>query len=102
MSTHTPGPWVYDEGIVYPQEDHAGQAWIADIRGAVDADANARLIAAAPDLLQALKDILHTLEQEQDVYDGADGTPRANEAMRYLAEHGDAIRAAIAKAEGKP
>lgn len=63
---HTPGPWVYDEDYIF-----AGSigAYIADVhtddmtsgryvaRKDADAiiDANAQLIAAAPDLLEALQ-----------------------------------------------
>lgn len=62
MSEHTPGPWVYQ---YFPEED----TWCIGYPGvdgmiamavpnehlptAVSAEANARLIAAAPDLLEA-------------------------------------------------
>ena len=62
---HTPGPWSYEnEGqTVYVGDQIEGQ-WIAQVRGwgwlqklkngeAVQ-DANARLIASSPDLLEAL------------------------------------------------
>jgi len=60
MSKHTPGPWHVDAGdykyhIYYSREqsDH----YFAEVDGNDDdeAKANARLIAAAPDLLRALK-----------------------------------------------
>jgi hypothetical protein len=52
---HTPGPWAHDgEGIVWAVDQQAFGGWIADCRnGAMDQ--NARLIAAAPELLDALK-----------------------------------------------
>ncbi len=76
MSKHTPGPWsvrkalgLGDLAIVAPstQPDHSGFVILAecyeDIRDrgehAVDeCAANARLIAAAPDLLEALQDMV--------------------------------------------
>ena len=49
---HTPGPWTRDHGIV---RDECGTQ-IALV--AWDIEANARLIASAPDLLAALKDLV--------------------------------------------
>ena len=56
MSKHTPGPWTKDRNII---EDAEGQeiARVAyEQSGYVQA--NARLIAAAPELLKALKAII--------------------------------------------
>lgn len=54
---HTPGPWRFEESTktirAVPQN-----YWLATMDswdGAVDHEANARLIAAAPDLLEALE-----------------------------------------------
>lgn len=76
MSTtkHTPGPWTQSPGPAYGTEDHkrANQMYVYTSVGVVvevrrintfgkvtDEDlANARLIAAAPDLLEALKALL--------------------------------------------
>jgi len=54
---HTPGPWSYSEGTrtIRGPQNH----WLASMDswdGAIDHAANARLIAAAPDLLAALQD----------------------------------------------
>lgn len=61
MSAHTPGPWTGDKPVVY---DNNGRM-VADCRstlmGDVDAEgdyANARLIAAAPELVGALNAML--------------------------------------------
>ena len=69
MSGHTPEPWAYDKGSIGgPTIMVSGKRhWIADIRtrnvrvgGPLDdeTEANARLIAAAPDLLAALKGLV--------------------------------------------
>jgi len=98
---HTPGPWIVEEchnidGSKFLTINGQGPygAWLADIQGGLinghPADvtekhlANARLIAAAPELLAALKELL---------------------ADKYLADPINAermakTRAAIAKAEG--
>lgn len=63
---HTPGPWAYTEAAITGDRGiHAEGTGIfaeafADIRRAcenntAEAEANARLIAAAPDMLEALK-----------------------------------------------
>jgi hypothetical protein len=70
---HTPGPWRINTAIragefdVKDANSSGGHAPIAKVRGdkrrtANQALANARLIAAAPDLLEALKDMLPELE----------------------------------------
>jgi hypothetical protein len=64
----------------------------------IDADANARLIAAAPDMLAALEAVL------PDLWDGLEFATdqNANEAWLADALHRlDVARAAIAKAKGE-
>lgn len=78
MSAHTPGPWYHEVGVVYgPNEDGTGFA--------VDNPADAPLIAAAPDLLDACTLALAVFE-DCDEYDQ---------------EPALTMRAAIAKATGK-
>ena len=98
MSKHTPGTWKFrtcytkGEPVEYAVEsthpEHSGL--IATVHITVDNDdedyTNAKLIAAAPDLLAALKDLLSMAESVHEV-----PPTRANKA-----------RAAIAKAEGNP
>lgn len=89
-SAHTPGPWVQNsanaEEIIAPDDVQV----IARIPGAKTglynraAPANARLIAAAPDLLEALR----------AAEDWLDGWVSAEPQLAM-------IRAAIAKAEGR-
>ena len=55
--THTPGPWhigMRPGPMVYGQ---LGEQ-VADCRGLDESQYNARLIAACPDMLEALKDLL--------------------------------------------
>lgn len=90
--THTPGPWVL--GSKYSVETKEGaviaECWSGihgfkqDVTGeerSIAMKANARLISAAPDLLEALKDARFAL------YGNGAGNPK--------------IDAAIAAAEGK-
>lgn len=96
MSEHTPGPWVlremaygYDltcQGVAGPGsyggwfiELHSGALGDAEIEATFEADV--RLIAAAPDMLAALKLVRSTTYQMHD------------ESLR-------AVEGAIAKAEG--
>jgi len=91
VSGHTPGPWrwsTYHGGVTTATVSRDGcVSAIADIpahHGGVSREANARLIAAAPDLLNAL----HLLA--------------AHTHPRTLDDHAaiNIARAAIAKAEG--
>ena len=61
--THTPGPWAarYHESTDSYTIHVAGRSWesyaVAEVSDCVQDEANARLIAAAPDLLAALERI---------------------------------------------
>ncbi len=86
MSKHTPGPWkpTY-ESDPYRLVDHTDGREIAAVSGVdnENRDANARLIAAAPDLLEALKGLL-------PMWESGVSEPWV-----------EAAKAAIAKAEGE-
>lgn len=59
MTQHTPGPWRYEASTKTIRSVPANY-WLASMNswdGAVDHDANAHLIAAAPDLLAAAQRI---------------------------------------------
>lgn len=98
MSNHTPGPWYSDEfeGITIFHDVKDRRFPICKLEPISDgeAEANARLIAAAPEILEALKFSLAEWYQ----YDSANkrGGPmeRARRQAIKMAE------AAIAKAEG--
>jgi len=99
-ATHTPGPWRFDEAeerVV--NSDHGA---IADLyaRGNGDSEMlpNARLIAAAPDLLAACRLMLDEFS-EWERPEEPETSPAAkarNDAVRAY----EACRAAIEKAEG--
>jgi hypothetical protein len=64
VSKHTPGPWHVDQTLGFPRDVYAERGFmIATAYEVQDADngpescANARLMAAAPDLLEALKEM---------------------------------------------
>ena len=94
---HTPGPWTYHKMEEWTRAEDSGKiniiahgpiAYTGDNgNGPENAEANAALIAAAPDLLAALRGLVHRCTSE------GVGTSWAN--------MNDA-REAIAKAEGRP
>jgi len=102
MTQYTPGPWNYagpsdigrDTYSIYGNGPLAYTAGPSDYGDA--AEANARLIAAAPDLLAALKQIMEWegYDHEAGYYPDEDTEQRASEVWN------DA-KAAIAKATGQ-
>lgn len=96
---HTPGPWQVRtlENFGFNVVHYVGgdKFNIARVAKAGN-EADASLIAAAPDLLEALKGAIGALEQDVDTgadYNDADWTGIANQRLA-------AARAAIAKATG--
>lgn len=103
MSKHTPGPWGWDAGIVPPDgpERYAdiyaddGDTIVANFNALIpEGEANARLIAAAPDLLARLKGVLPLIEWAESVVD-----PLFKPKVAATIE---SIRAALSKAESEP
>ena len=60
MSKHTPGPWI--EASRYIVTDEYTICEMFSRTRSEERDANQRLIAAAPDLLEALKDAVEIIE----------------------------------------
>lgn len=99
---HTPGPWSVDPDFDavddgdYTREvfDDPEQRLVATVHGdtAEEAAANARLIAAAPDLLEACKAALAIFDERRDKY-----LPRGISDDEFA---DTVLRPAIAKAEG--
>ena len=98
MSDYTPGPWVLSGNNIRSRTDHSvvirlpaqtpryGAGWAIE-RG----DADARLIAAAPELLEALEFLVTVASGE--------GPPVPEREL--LQDCVDKARAAIAKAKGE-
>lgn len=73
MSAHTPGPWAFERertisAAALPHHNiPLGRVFLADVLsggvGVEKADANARLIAAAPELYQSLLEYFETDDQ---------------------------------------
>lgn len=98
MSKHTPGPWLTDQTMywhsVFVEED--GCPWViayVNRKRKTHALHNARLIASAPDLLDALCGALDSLEYVEQVMPGKVGYGVRQERIAKA-------RAAIAKATG--
>jgi hypothetical protein len=101
MSTHTPGPWhLSGSGQYVRKNDKAGwPAWnVAEMNTASEAwEADARLIAAAPELLSTLAGCADALHECAKML-------RQLECPGHAAVadiHQEAARAAIAKAKGE-
>lgn len=111
---HTPGPWIYSweteardwavvtdtsGGIVANVNTETGpDAHSAPATRQMPAEANVRLIASAPALLEALEDYLAAVEEERD-------RRRKHHAQMHAAfdkmrQCEEAARAAIASARG--
>jgi len=93
VSAHTPGPWFAedDDGSWSVHSDHDTLGGCIAVAYSFRAEANTRLIAAAPDLLDTMRSVAYALEQDGRT---ADGCTKAAAAAR--------LRASIAKAEGTP
>ena len=96
---HTPGPWVARESfyprhrVIYGQDGHevCTTPWGIASGGILMGDANARLIAAAPELLSALRELVEA------VAPAVGGLTLEDWAIEPVA----AADAAIAKATGQ-
>lgn len=92
---HSPAPWINDGNTITAQVDPSEPSYIAPVCF-LDGDwlpeivaANARLIAAAPELLASLREIVTAIES-----DDADGYSPSGDWFREA-------KAAIAKATGE-
>jgi hypothetical protein len=91
---HTPGPWKYEVSTKTIRSIR--NYWLATMdsfEGAVDHEANARLIAAAPDLLEQLKaavDLLGTMQINATI---------APESLDAVMHHLRQYKAVIKRAE---
>ena len=91
MSKHTPGPWIFEErvagfDILAPESVYYVAEYLGVDCGVIDNIADAYLIAAAPELLEALELVVSFV-------DAGEGT--------WTVEEQQKARAAIAKAKGE-
>jgi hypothetical protein len=99
ITEHTPGPWIAEGAKVLWEAPHSRNRWVvADLADASDGrlspeiESNARLIAAAPDLLDALKSTRACVAGINPI--GRANTIRQAQALEF-------INQAIARAEGQ-
>jgi len=106
VSKHTPGPWALEPasmgfgGVYGPDGEIVFALAYArpDERPEAECEANAHLIAAAPEMLEALREALEYFDGKADAeYLPGRAAPVGNREMQLCGE----IRAAIAKAEGR-
>ena len=100
MSAHTPGPWIYHSGMVWKPDDSANGIPIARMDRDTPAtqpterDANACLIAASPDLLEALEDMCEMAQLVDDNWEQGN----IGVVVQNLLRHRQEALATIAKA----
>lgn len=95
MSKHTPGPWARYGSII--RSIACNDRKLADVRVIDDeGQANARLMASSPDLLDALEGLVRINEEHNEAMIKIIGKPSL-----WNDDYLNASRAAIAKAKGE-
>lgn len=95
-AAHTPGPWDQSNGVIFGSTANA-IATIHRHQSPTVTLANARVIVAAPELLEALALAWHALKAADSIVFRAGGEGAVSV---QLAQARDKARAAIAKATG--
>ena len=112
MGQHTQGPWIINLDPRYPSEPCIdavidGVVWHVALShnaaGPEDgsAEANARLIAAAPELLATLRAALPTLRADMEKQTANGSSPNESLALRAAKARYEAAVRVIAKIEGQ-
>ena len=94
---HTPGPWNLVMGC-HDFTIHAGTTIAEGNMDAVEWKANARLIAAAPELLEACEKALELFNCHTDTFMGVYRSPDEIDAIEHTARQ--MMREAVRKAKG--
>ncbi len=104
MTQHTPGPWTYREGFIIAEQFGWKGAFVAKpLHVAIDnnvpeparAEANARLIAAAPDMATEIRKQIDWLKHAKTRVAGPESIMLGfDQSIKYL-------EAVLAKAEGR-
>ena len=96
---HTEGTWITKDGQIYPQETGKTLALIPYFdKDDKEQEANARLIAAAPDMLKVCTDLLDAFVHKEN---DKKGNQTRTDIFKYCPEFGEiavAARYAIRKA----
>lgn len=100
MSKHTPGPWLIVDRTVYALTDDGKRnrfyAAVQDPFTSFDElEANARLISAAPELLEALEGVMRMIKWAKE----NDDSPKS--ALSHFISSEPVFAVAIAKATGE-
>lgn len=99
---HTPGPWVHGGRTIGTQEQEGNIEPLARLVGegprSDEDNANIRLIAAAPDLLENIKGIVQFLDHLNSQGRLPEEIGRLYQSTGYIWQD---AKAAIAKAEGR-
>jgi hypothetical protein len=102
MTDYTPGPWHYATKGPGLLGAFAGDDLIVGVASSDNQEANARLIAAAPDMLALLENVVPVIESSIRVGKGfSDPEPWLVEQIEYLDGLLADVHAAIAKARGE-
>ncbi len=100
MTEHTPGPWKVSEGPRITGADGTVVVFTVDGSYGTNIEANARVIAVAPELLAVLKEA-HNVAQQHNLLSTATDLERLQTLKRFLDWWNYSALPAIAKAEGK-
>ncbi|MFN7185965.1 MAG: hypothetical protein ACK5X3_12375 [Pseudomonadota bacterium] len=103
QAKHTPGPWAAEDNFIMADVDVVALVRSKDFDAATNA-ANARLIAAAPDLLAALEHMYYLyLSAAPNAFANGvtDSTGTIDEGEVLASVDATNARAAIAKARGE-
>lgn len=110
---HTPGPWSVGQQIgagslriIAPKDTHGqftvAETWDIPTPDGMEAEeANARLIAAAPELLEALERLTEKVARANDLQHSRKSRTIPTEDWSELYQLAAEARAAIAKAKGE-
>jgi hypothetical protein len=112
MGQHTQGPWIINLDPRYPSEPCIdavidGVVWhVALCHNAAgpddgSAEANARLIAAAPELLATLRALLPALRADVDNQSANGSSPSDSQSLRAAKARYEAAVRVLAKIEGQ-
>jgi hypothetical protein len=95
VSEHTPGPWVagpYDGSrvAIWAGEFRIAEAFTVPHCGREVIETNAAAMAAVPEFIQEIKDLISTLNYAAEDLEG-NGLPRSAKSCHMRADHAQAL-----------